>query len=70
VLGVLRGEPVLALCGHVHLVARERVAGLTELLDLALEDLLEPLVLELRTLHLLPQLCRERQEVSSSPSCT
>lgn len=56
VLGVHGGQPVLVLCGDVHLVARQCVAHLPELLDLGLEDLLQPLVLQLRALHLLLQL--------------
>lgn len=60
VLGILGGEAVLALSGHVDLVASQRIANLAELLDLGLENLLEPLVLQLSTFHLLPQLCRER----------
>lgn len=59
-LGILGGEAVLALSGHVDLVASQRIANLAELLDLGLENLLEPLVLQLSTFHLLPQLCRER----------
>lgn len=57
VLGVHGRQPVLALPGDVHLVSRERVAGLPELLDLGLEDLLEPLVFQLCALYLLLQLC-------------
>lgn len=59
VLGVPGGEAVLALGGHVDLVASQCVANLAELLDLGLENLFEPLVLQLGTFHLLPQLCRE-----------
>lgn len=59
-LGILGGEAVLALSGHVDLVASQRVANLAELLDLGLENLLESLVLQLGTFHLLPQLCGER----------
>lgn len=58
-LGVHGRQAELALGGDVHLVARERVARLAELLDLGLEDLLQPLVLQLRTLHLPLQLCGE-----------
>lgn len=58
-LGVPGGEAVLALRGHINLVAGQGVADLAELLDLGLEDLLEPLVLQLGTFHLLPQLCGE-----------
>lgn len=49
-------QPVLVLCGDVDLVARECIADFPELLDLRLKDLLEPLVLKLGALHLLPQL--------------
>lgn len=59
VLSVPGGEAVLALGGHVDLVASQCVANLAELLDLGLENLFEPLVLQLGTFHLLPQLCRE-----------
>lgn len=40
VLSVSGGEAVLALCGHVNLVAGQRVANFAELLDLGLENLL------------------------------
>lgn len=60
VLSISGGEAVLALGGHIDLVASQCVADLAELLDLSLENLLEPLVLQLSTLHLLPQLCREK----------
>lgn len=63
VLSVPGGEAVLALGGHVDLVASQCVANLAELLDLGLENLFEPLVLQLGTFHLLPQLCRERSMV-------
>lgn len=59
-LSVAGGEAVLALGGHVDLVAGQCVANLAELLDLGLENLLEPLVLQLSTFHLLPQLCKGR----------
>lgn len=64
-LSVHGRQPVLALPGDVDLVARERVADLSELLDLGLEHLLEPLVFQLCALHLLLQLCGESGEVSS-----
>lgn len=59
-LSVSGGEAVLALRGHINLVSGQRVANLSKLLDLGLENLLEPLVLQLSTFHLLPQLCREK----------
>lgn len=62
-LSVSGGEAVLALSGHVNLVAGQCVANLAELLDLGLENLLEPLVLQLSAFHLLPQLCREKGTV-------
>lgn len=65
-LGVPGGEAVLALGGHVDLVASQCVAHLAELLDLGLENLLEPLVLQLGTFHLLTQLCREGGGVSGT----
>lgn len=69
VLSVSGGEAVLALRGHVNLVAGQRVANFAELLDLGLENLLQPLVLQLSTFHLLPQLCREKGTVWV-PCCT
>lgn len=59
-LSIPGSEAVLVLSGHIDLVASQCVANLAELLDLGLENLLEPLVLQLGTFHLLPQLCRER----------
>lgn len=53
VLGIHRGEPVLVLRGDIYLVASQDVADGTELLDFSLKHLLQPLVPELRALHLL-----------------
>lgn len=56
VLGIHGRQPVLALRGDVYLVACERIAHFPELLDLCVKDFLQPLVSQLGTLHLLPQL--------------
>lgn len=53
-----RGESVLVLSGDVHLIARQDVANGAELLDFLLEHLLQSLVLQLRALHLLTQICK------------
>lgn len=58
VLCIDRGESVLVLSGDVHLIARQDVANRAELLDFPLEHLLQPLVLQLRALHLLTQICK------------
>lgn len=50
----------MALGSDVNLVAGQCVANLAELLNLGLENLLEPLVLQLSTFHLLPKLCKEK----------
>lgn len=63
VLCVDGAEPVLGLGGDVYLVARQDVADGAELLDFLLEDLLQPLVLQLRGLHLLTQICNTHTHI-------
>lgn len=53
VLCIDRGEPILVLSGDIYLIAGQDVADCAELLDFPLKHLLQPLVPELRALHLL-----------------
>lgn len=57
VLGVDRGQSVLVLSRNIDLISSQNVADCAELLDFALEHLLQPLVPQLRAFHLLSQIC-------------